>query len=578
MNHRVNLLASFLLALAIPLSGQDYHLGPDSKPQDGVPKGAVTKRSWTSKVFPGTVRDYWVYVPAQYQPSQPACVMVFQDGGGFQDSNGSYRVPVVFDNLIHKKEMPVTIGIFINPGVVPADGPERHPRYNRSFEYDTPSDQYARFLVEEILPEVGKSWKLTEDPNGRAISGASSGGICAFTAAWERPDQFRRVLSFIGSFTNLRGGHSYASLIRKTEPKPVRVFLQDGSNDLDNYAGSWFVGNQDMAAALKWAKYDVRFEVGTGAHDGRHGGSILPEALRWLWRGYPEAIAIPEPARSPVMDILIPGEEWRLVGEGYRFTEGPACDAEGNVFFTDIPNNRIHKIDLAGKVSVFVENTAGASGLEFGPDGKLYACQGGKKRIVAYDRDGKEETIAEGIDSNDLTVSHKGEVYVTDPGQKQVWCISNQRVKRVVEKGGLSFTNGVALTPDQSFLLVADMRGQFVHSFHIEADGSLSHRQPFFPLFIPDGKTDCGADGMTVDTQGRLYVTSHAGLQVCDQAGRVNAIIPKPSREWLSNVAFGGAARDEIFVTMATRVFKRKTKAKGALPFEPPILPPRPRL
>ena len=264
----------------------DYQPGPDSFLQPGVPKGEVKKFSWKSTIFPGTVRDYWVYVPSQYDAAKPACLMICQDGGGFANREGGFRAPNVFDNLIHKKEMPVTIGVFIDPGVVPVSATNAHPRYNRSYEYDTPSAQYARFLVEEILPEVAKSYHFTSDPAGRALCGASSGGIASFAAAWERPDQFRKVVSFIGSFVNLRGGHIYPSLIRKTEPKPIRVFLQDGSNDQDIYAGSWFIGNQDMAAALKFAGYDYQFVIGDGGHSGKHGTAIFPEAMRWLWRDY----------------------------------------------------------------------------------------------------------------------------------------------------------------------------------------------------------------------------------------------------------------------------------------------------
>jgi enterochelin esterase-like enzyme len=221
-------------------------------------------------------------------------VMVFQDGGAYVDATKSFRVPVVFDNLIHKHEMPVTIGIFINPGVVPASGAEdQKPRQNRSFEYDSLGPQYADFLLKEILPEVGKNHKLTAKPQERAICGISSGGICAWTVAWERPDAFQKVLSHVGSFTNIRGGHVYPSLIRKTERKPIRVFLQDGSADLDNIHGNWPLANQDMAAALKLAGYDYRFEYGDGGHNGKHGGAILPDSLRWLWKDVTAAPAGP---------------------------------------------------------------------------------------------------------------------------------------------------------------------------------------------------------------------------------------------------------------------------------------------
>jgi enterochelin esterase-like enzyme len=283
---------TLLLVLApAARAADDYKLGPDSVPHDGVPKGTVTKHRWeASKVYPGTVRDYWVYVPAEYKPDgPPACVMVFQDGGNYQNPNGQFRVPVVFDNLIHKGEMPVTVGVFVNPGEFPAGDPKRKGRSNRSFEYDTLSDQYARFLESEILPEVGKSVKLRTDAAGRAICGISSGGICAFTAAWERPDLFSKVLSHVGSFTNIRHGDQYPGLIRKTERKPIRVFLQDGSGDLDNLFGSWPLGNQQMAAALKFAGYDYKFVFGDGSHNGKHGGAILPDSLRWLWRDTPPA-------------------------------------------------------------------------------------------------------------------------------------------------------------------------------------------------------------------------------------------------------------------------------------------------
>jgi enterochelin esterase family protein len=275
-----------LLAVAVaPLHAADnYQLGPDSQVQPGVPKGKVTKHSWNGTIFAGTVRDYWVYVPVQYDATQPACVMVFQDGGNYVNEKGQFRVPVVFDNLIQKKEMPVTIGIFINPGVFPAKEANQKPASNRSFEYDTLSDQYARFLEKEILPELGKQYNLRQDAAARAICGISSGGICAFTVAWERPDLFSKVLSHVGSFTNIRGGDVYPGKIRKTPPKPIRVFLQDGAGDLDNQHGNWPLANQQMALALKFAKYDYQFVYGDGGHNGKHGGAILPDSLRWLWR------------------------------------------------------------------------------------------------------------------------------------------------------------------------------------------------------------------------------------------------------------------------------------------------------
>ena len=284
------LLSALVLATSLSLSAapQDdqYVLGPDSQVKADVPKGTVTQMPpWTnSKIFPGTTRDWWIYVPAQYKPEQPAAVMVFCDGGGFVKSDGQFRAPVVFDNLISSGEMPVTIGIFLNPGNFNSPDPKQKPRSNRSFEYDSLGDLYARFLLEEILPEVSKTYKLSDNPDERAVCGNSSGGICAFTVAWERPDAFRKVVSHIGSFTNIRGGHVYAALVRKTDKKPLKVFLQDGKNDLDNQFGNWPLANQDMAASLKFAGYDFKFVLGEGTHNGKHGAALFPDTLRWLWK------------------------------------------------------------------------------------------------------------------------------------------------------------------------------------------------------------------------------------------------------------------------------------------------------
>lgn len=276
---------AFTLALsAIVLAADDYTFGPDSNPSPNVPTGKIEKRTWKSNVFPETVRDWWIYTPAQYDPAKPASIMVFQDGGSYMNEKGQFRATVVFDNLIHKKQMPVTIGIFLNPGSVPSADSKGKARSNRSFEYDTLSPQYATFLEKEILPEVAKTHNISKNAKDRAICGISSGGICAFTVAWERPDLFSKVLSHVGSFTNIRGGDVYPGMIRKTEPKPIRVFLQEGSNDLDNLHGSWPLANRSMYAALKFAKYDFQYVEGDGGHNGKHGGAILPDSLRWLWR------------------------------------------------------------------------------------------------------------------------------------------------------------------------------------------------------------------------------------------------------------------------------------------------------
>lgn len=270
----------------------------------------------------------------------------------------------------------------------------------------------------------------------------------------------------------------------------------------------------------------------------------------------------------PLTQVLIDGEGWELVADGFKFTEGPAADAHGNVFFTDIPNSRIHKIDAAGKLTLFAENTGKANGLMFGPDGRLYACQNGDQKIVAYDSSGQRTTIAEGLKSNDLVVRRDGSLYVTDPENKQVWYISPKGEKRIVDTG-LNFPNGIILWPDQGTLVVAEMRSPHLWAFRIEDDGSLAHKERYYTMQLPAGdSTESGADGMTVDSAGRLYVTTKVGLQMFDPTGRLGGNILKPQKAWLANVVFGGPQLDTLYVTCTDKVFKRKTKVTGVLYFQ----------
>ena len=557
-----------------------YVLGPDSQPQPGVPQGREEKFPLpTSRIFPGADHDCWVYVPAQYDATQPACVMIIQDGGGYVTRDGQWRMPVVFDNLIAKKEMPVTIGIFINPGVVPAARDGALPRFNRSYEYDGMGDRYARFLLEEVLPEVGKKYVLSDKPDDRATGGASSGAICAFTAAWERPDAFRRVFSTIGTYVGLRGGDDYSTLIRKHEPKPLRIFLQDGVNDLNIYGGDWWVANQAMHRSLLWAGYEVEAVWGDGGHDGKQGAAILPEALRWLWKdhGTTPVATHPERSKSNAAQWADLAHGWELVSEGHGNTEGPCTNAAGEVFFTDSPRARIHKIGLDGQVTVFAENTEGADGLAFGPDGRLFATTQ-QKSVVAFDPVTAAKTVvATGFAPNDLVVAANGNIYVTEYTAQKVWLIPAGKNEAHVVDEGIGRPNGIVLSPDQSLLYVADTTGQFVYSFQIAADGSLRHKQPYFHLHLPDN-SDSHADGLCVDKDGRLYVASGAGVQICDQAGRVNAILAKPAPGWLSNVELGGATLDTLYATGGTSVWRRKMKVQGFRYADGPITPEKPRL
>ena len=565
---------AFLTLLATVLAAQEYALGPESTTRAaGVMPGRVSQHKWTSKIFPGTERDYWIYSPAQYKGEKPYPVMIFQDGGGFVSETGHSRLPIVFDNLIHTGDLPPMVGIFVNPGVLPARNANEQARFNRSFEYDALGDRYARFLIEELLPEVAKTVNISSDPNQRGIGGSSSGAIAAFNAAWQRPDAFRRVLSFIGSYTNLRGGEELSSLVRKYENKPLRVFLQDGNRDNNIYGGSWWHANQDLAASFEFSGYDYKFVTGTEQHNMKHGGAIMPGALRWLWRGYPQPITPGDPQGERHMAKAILGSsQWELVASGYRFSEGPAVRKTGEVFFTDIPNSRIHRIGLDGKVTVFKEDTGGANGLMFGPDDRLYACQNGRKRIVAYALDGQETAIAEEVSSNDLVVTPKGDIYFTDPLNKQVWFIPKGGQKRVVYKspqnGGIEFPNGIAASPDQSLIMVADYRGKWIWSFQVQPDGSLDHGQPFFRLETPDDSSVSYADGMTVDSEGFVYVATRVGLQICDPPGRVNAIAANPDGQRLSNAVFAGPELDTLYVSAGDKVYKRKILRHGFWPWQ----------
>ena len=288
------------VAVRFPKTEVKYEHGPDSQRKEVVPRGKVTDFDWTnSTVFPGTIRHCSIYVPAQYDAAKPAALMVFQDGHTYQKEDGDFRAPIVFDNLIAAREMPVTIALFIDPGFRQKEFPNA-PRgwqpqpQNRSVEYDSLTTNYSEFLMTEILPHVRKQYNITDDPEGHAICGISSGAICAWTVAWNRPDQFRKVVSHVGSFTNIRGGDKYPEMIRTNDWKPIRIFVQDGANDLRSSpqnrrpGWNWVIANHNLAAALEEKDYDYKYVFGEGGHNGNHGGTIFPDTMRWLWRDYPK--------------------------------------------------------------------------------------------------------------------------------------------------------------------------------------------------------------------------------------------------------------------------------------------------
>jgi enterochelin esterase-like enzyme len=296
------LLLTLMVVCNLRAQGMDdfYRLGPDSLPQEGVPKGEIVgPEVLPCEVFPGTQHTYWVYVPAQYVSSVPASLMIFQDGQAFKDEEGSLRAQNVLDNLIHRREIPVMIAVFINPGRTP-EQPEPTPSdwgdrtTNRPTEYNSLDDRYARVIIEELLPVLEERYNISTNPERRGIGGASSGAIAAFTVAWERPDQFRKVLSIVGSFTNIRGGHVYPEKVRESDTKPIRVFFQDGRNDNRGQrrggrydeTWDWFLQNVRLVEAMTEKGYDINYCWGIGLHGSKQGGAMMPEMMRWLWRDH----------------------------------------------------------------------------------------------------------------------------------------------------------------------------------------------------------------------------------------------------------------------------------------------------
>ncbi|TDH17932.1 gluconolactonase [Segetibacter sp. 3557_3] len=570
-------LATFAQSVA-----ENYPVNPASVEQPNVPRGEVLKFTFeNSRIFPGTSRDYWIYIPKQYDPTKPACVYVNQDGI-------QWKAPTVFDNLVHKKEMPVTIGVFITPGRIKAINPQHAlDRVNRSLEYDGLGDRYVRFLLEEMLPEVerqktgdGRQIRLSKNGNDRAIGGSSSGAVCAFTAAWERPNEFSRVFSAIGTYTGLRGADRYPVLIRKYEPKPIRVFLQDGTNDLNIFGGDWWKANESMERALTFSAYEVNHVWGEGGHNGNHGTAIFPDAMRWLWKDWPKAVKTGATKNPVLSDILIPGENWELVGQGYGFTEGTAVNAAGEVFYSDIPNSKTYKIGLDNKLVTLPLYAKKASGTTFGPDNKRYVVAGETRQILSYDNSGKERVAADNINGNDLVVANNGNMYVTVPdGAEKPGKIFLIRPngQRVEVDAGLKYPNGITLTPDQSQLYVTESTSHWVWIYQVGLDGTLGYKDRYGWLHVPDRQENAWSDGLKCDTAGRVYVTSNIGIQVLDPIGRVNAIIPLPTGQ-ASNLCFGGPGFNIIYVSANDKVYRRKLKVRGANAFEPPIKPIPPRL
>ena len=417
-----------IIILLLTVSVTVGYAQDNAKPATGEIRGPLV---WKSNIYPGTERNYWVYVPKSYDPSKPACVMVVQDG--LSRATG-WNLPSVLDSLITVKQIPVVIGIFIDHGKVPSSGNDNYPRYNRSLEYDALGDRYARFLVEEILPEVGRSYNMSSDPNDRSIAGASSGAICAFNVAWERPDQFRRVLSTIGTYVGLRGGDEFATLVRKTEPKPLRVFLEDGNHDLNIYGGDWWAANQNMLSALTWNGYEVNHAWGDGGHDSKHAALILADAITWLWKDYPSPVQTHKGA-TPRLNPVIEGESWKEIPLKGAKIEKLAINKAGEVFFGD--KLSIYRIDNSGNISTYAKLKGEVGGISFHANGMLYASDPGQHKLVAFDEKGKEQDVIASVQGDFLTVSSKG-VYFTETAKDRIgfYSFGNKGIRYTEVPGG----------------------------------------------------------------------------------------------------------------------------------------------
>ena len=547
-----------LLALTNVVAQQRDHyrvaFDPATVRNEEVAAGEVLKRSFnTSEIYPMTSRDYWIYIPAAYDASKPACLFVCLDGI-------TYNAPTVFDNLIATGQMPVTIGVFVSPGVVrDADGGVI--RYNRSNEFDRTDGTFAKFLIEELLPEVecqtasdGRPIRLSTDPNDCAIAGSSSGGICAFSAAWARPDRFARVFSAVGTYVSMRGGNEYQAVIRKTEPKRLRIFLQDGLYDVWNgIFGDWYEANILVESALNFSGYEVAHAWGRGGHSNAHADRIFPDVMRWLWKGWPRSIQVGKSQNDMLAAILPEEGGWSRIeganvadklfvyGDKVVFADGDkVCDTEGDTQLRLKANERLIGADAEGLYLSNVKNDI--------------------IRVV----DGRRVKIA--------TAQSKVEQLIATDNLNRYFMCENSLVK-VDPKGvvtvvndGLKCGSALAIYPNHRLLICNEPNTRWLLSYVLDEQGEPMAGQRFYWLHNTTGDDSQQVGQMTFDENGNLYVATSMGVQVCDQNGRVRAILPLPDSAPIRSLAFVGTKL--YVVNERGEIYVRELKVSGAQPWQ----------
>ena len=576
-------LLVLLFSTCLISCAQDYSLGPDSQEHAGIPKGTVTRHVLApGKIYQGVPHNYAIYVPAQYNASKPAPYMVFLDGSGALGQQ--QRVPTVLDNLIARGDVPAMIGIFIDPGVMPALNDKAQIRANRIFEYDNISPMFASFLETEMIPEVATHYNLSKDPNDHAIEGVSTGAVGAFVAAWERPDMFRRVLSFIGTFVSMKGAETFPATIRRTEPKPIRVFLQAGKNDHIGagqpfgvfYGGSWPINNQLMYEALQFSGYDVRFDLGTEAHNMKHGAAIMPEALKWLWRDYPKPIEVHEPAALNQKDWEVRGQVWTVVSAAKPWEKVGTPRGE----ITGLTVAKDGRIYSANATTIFVDDKpfktiAGITALRAGADGRVYGSQPSTKRILSWSAAGDEKVVASGVTAADLVLTAQGGIYYADTAAHAIGYIDPSGKNRtVVTNTSLAMITSVGLSADQSLLIVGDQDRRFQWSYQVQPDGSVTNGEPFFRVDLWEGSPTSDVRAIAADSIGQIYFATALGIQYCEQNGRCAAVLAKPASGTIAEMSLTG---NYLYTAVGGQVYRRPVKIPGTSAWSV-VTPPKPPL